>query len=100
MPAAVDWCGPSPFSGGGSWPQGGMWTAMIIMANPLAQDGAQMFLPKWNHEVQTLPPHRSNQSLAIGIGLRCSDWCSQNFEAQVFNRLIHFLREDAVPVMD
>jgi hypothetical protein len=77
-----------------------MWASVIIMANPLAQSGSQMVLAERNHEVQTLPSHGTDQSLAIGIGLWRSDRCSHNLEAHVLNGLIDLRREDAVTVMD
>lgn len=33
-----------------------MWTAVIIMVNPLSQNMAKMFLTERDHETQSLPP--------------------------------------------
>src|SRR5215813_12931202 len=88
MPTDVDWCGPRLFNFRDSWPQRGMWTGLIIMTNPLTQNGAQMVLAERDHEIQTLPPHRPDQALAVGIGLRCPDRSSQNLQSHVLNRLI------------
>src|SRR5438874_298369 len=73
-----------------------MWTGVIIVANPLTQNGSQMFLTKWDHEVQTLPSHRSNQSLTVGVGLRCSDRSAQDFQPKILNRLIDLTWEETL----
>src|SRR5262249_48543635 len=100
MPANVDWRGPSLFSFRDSWSQGRMGVALIVMANPITQNGTQMLFSKWNHAVQTLPPHRSDQSFTVGIGLWSPDWCAQNIQAQISNRVVDALGEDLVTVMD
>ena len=77
-----------------------MWTAVIVMGNPLRQNLSQVSFAERNHEVQAFAPHCTDQSFTIGIGLRCSDRRSQDFQTQILYGLIHFFGEDAVPIMD
>ena len=82
------------FWNGQAWSKTAMWTAVIVMGNPLRQNLSQVSFAERNHEVQ------ANQSFTIGIGLRCSDRRSQDFQTQILYGLIHFFGEDAVPIMD
>jgi len=70
------------------------------MGSPFAKNSSQMFLAKWDHEIQTFAADGSNQSFTVGIGLGCSRRGSERFQAETLNRLIHLFREDAVAVMD
>ena len=77
-----------------------MWTAVVIMANPLAQDGSQMLLTKRDHEVQAFSPHRADQPFTVSVRLRCSDRSAKDSQPKILNGLIHFRRKDAITVMD
>ena len=48
------------------------WSAgvLIIVSHPGAQGRPQVALVQRDHEVQTLPSQRSDQSFAVGIRLR------------------------------
>ena len=49
-----------------------MGTALIVVIHPLAEDSAQVLLIQYDHEVEALAPHRSDEALAKRVGLRRS----------------------------
>jgi len=46
-----------------------MWPPPIVMADPLAKNGAKMALGQRNHEVHTLTPDRADQAFTEGVRL-------------------------------
>ena len=69
MAAGIHWREPSSFGLRDFWTQGRMWTALIVVENPLPQNPAQVPFSRGDHKVQALAPYRSNESLTVGIGL-------------------------------
>ena len=47
-----------------------MWSALIVMRNPLFQDSSHMPLVQRNQEIETFSPHRADEPFTESIGLR------------------------------
>ena len=60
-----------------SRPETAMWTAVIIVGNPLNERAFQVSLGKRNEEVQAFSPDSAHQSFAVTIRLRRSYRCAE-----------------------
>src|ERR1017187_6843379 len=81
--------------------QAGMWASFVIVRHPGTQRHPQMSLVQRDHEIQTLPPHRSNQPFTICNRLWCPHWSAQNLQFKITSQsLVQLPREDRIAVVD
>jgi hypothetical protein len=59
-----------------------------------------MAIVQRDHEIQTFPSHRSDQSFAERIRLRCSNWCLQDLQSKGSNGCVQFGRKRRVPIVN
>ena len=86
--------------GGDTGTQGRMRTTLVVVGHPLPQSFPQMLLAEWNHIVQTLTPHRSDQPFAERIRLRCLHRRAQHLQTEGLQLIVHFCRKDRVAVVN
>jgi|HubBroStandDraft_4_1064222.scaffolds.fasta_scaffold21559_2 hypothetical protein len=78
-----------------------MWASFVIVLHPGTQRHPQISLVQRDHEIQVLPPHRSNQPFTICIRLWCPHWSAQNLQFKItFQFLVQLPREDRVAIVD
>jgi len=77
-----------------------VWASAIVVANVLAKDPLQVGLREGDKEVEALPTNGSDEPLAIGIRLGCSNGRPQNADTEAFQRRVQARREDGVAVVD
>ena len=81
--------------------QAGVWASFVIVNHPGTQSLPQVPLVQRDHEVQTLPSHRSDQPFAVGIRLRRPHWRSQDSQPKrALEFLIQLRREDRIAIMN
>ena len=59
-----------------------------------------MVLGQWDNPIETLPPQGPDEPFAKRIRLRAPHRCCDDLKAEVYERLIEFMREDRVVVME
>jgi hypothetical protein len=59
-----------------------MRTSLIVMANPLAQQSAQVPFTERDQIVKAFPPDCAYQPLAVGVGLWGAHWRSQHSQSE------------------
>lgn len=77
-----------------------MWSAVVVMADPLPKNGAKMRLGHRNHEVQTLTTDRPDHALAESVRLGNAWRCFQNLQPHRLEGAIDTFRVNRVAIVD
>src|SRR5258708_23269297 len=77
-----------------------MRASAIVMANVLAKDSLNVAFVERDQEVEALPADRSDQALAIGVGLRSAERSPQNPYTETVQLLVEPRRKDPVAIMN
>ena len=83
-----------------SRPETLVWTAVIVVGNPLAQHVFQVIFRKRYEKVQAFSADSPHQSFAEAICLRRSHRCAEHPNSHAFHAPIQVLRVDPIAVMD
>jgi len=83
-----------------TWPRTLVWTAVIVMRDPLQKRAFQVVLRKRDQEVQALSPGRAHHPLAIRISLRGAHRRPKHPSAHGFCCLVQIFGVDPIAVMD
>jgi hypothetical protein len=75
-----------------------MRTAGIVMCRPRVKSAAEVPFVNRDHEIQAFTTY-APQPFAMSIGRRRSHWRTQHSQTQMFNLVIQFSRETALPIV-
>src|SRR5262245_34346044 len=78
--------------------QAAMWPAAIVMADPLAKNGAKVSFAHWNYEVQAFATDRPDHAFAEGIRLWRTHRCFQDPQTHRLKRVVNAFRVDRVAI--
>ena len=98
MPALP--CEPVEQRVGNAGAEAAVWSTLVVVSHPLAQNGPKVPFIQQDQPIQTLTTDRADQSLAERVGLRAADRRFQHRQAQGGDRAIDGRGIDAVAVVN
>ena len=77
-----------------------VWTAVIVMKNPLPKNASEVSRRERDQKIQAFSAGSPHQSFAETIGLRTSHRRTEHSHAHAFQSPVQFLRVDPIAVMN